>query len=54
MSNWGIASNTEGSCGQIASSFRGQGLTNVTELNINAGTNCVLKAGTRITVEVIK
>lgn len=54
MSNWGIANNTEGSCGQISSTFRGQGLTNVTELNINAGTNCVLKAGTRITVEVIK
>ena len=54
MSNWGIASNTEGSCGQITSSFRGQGLTNVTQLNINAGTNCVLKAGTRIVVEVIR
>lgn len=54
MSNWGIASNTEGSCGQISSTFRGQGLTNVTELNINAGTNGVLKAGTRIVVEVIR
>lgn len=54
MSNWGIANNADGSCGQIASSFRGQGLTNVTELNINAGTNGVLKAGTRIVVEVIR
>lgn len=54
MSNWGIASNTEGSCGQIASSFRGEGLTNVKQLNINAGENAVLKAGTRIVVEVIR
>ena len=54
MSNWGIANNASGSCGQIASSFRGQGLTNVTELNINAGTNGVLKKGTRIVVEVIR
>ena len=54
MSNWGIANNASGSCGQIASSFRGQGLTNVTQLNINAGTNGVLKAGTRIVVEVIR
>ena len=54
MSNWGIANNASGSCGQISSSFRGQGLTNITELNINAGTNAVLKKGTRITVEVIR
>ena len=54
LSNWGIANNASGSCGQITSSFRGQGLTNVTELNINAGTNSVLKAGTRITVEVVR